>query len=52
MKISESRKKEILAWLDDNARDHDLPYQDAQLNKDAAELIRELSISERSLPRD
>ena len=35
------RRKEVLAWLDDRARDYSLNNREIALAKDAAALIRE-----------
>ena len=47
-KITESRTRDILHWLDDRLAEPDLPYQAMALLRDAAALIRQLQAAEQA----
>lgn len=47
-KITESRTRDVLHWLDDRLAEPDLPYQAMSLLRDAAALIRQLQAAEQS----
>lgn len=48
MKITYSRARDILRWLDDQAGDHTHLFEQMTLYRDAAALIRQLRDAEQS----
>lgn len=48
MKITESRTRELLQWLDDRAGDHSLAYADIARYRDAAAVIRQQQAAEQA----
>lgn len=52
MTITEHRIRELLNWLDDQAANHALPYQECARHRGAATLIRELRERLASLTED